>query len=133
MSRPKLAVIMDPIESIDPAKDSTLAMLLAAQERDWQICYGGLNDIWLRDGVAFGGLRPLRVANDPKCWFELDEPKEIALGIMDVILMRKDPPFNMEYVYATQPFTGRCEHNEDYAALDAASDLPDCGSNDGDV
>jgi glutathione synthase len=101
MSRPKLAVIMDPIESIAPAKDSTLAMLLAAQERGWQICYGGLNDIWLRDGVAFGGLRPLRVANDPKCWFELDEPEEIALSVMDVILMRKDPPFNMEYVYAT--------------------------------
>jgi glutathione synthase len=97
----RLAVIMDPIESIHPAKDSTLAMLLAAQERGWQICCGGLNDIWLRDGEAFGNLRPLQVVDDRKCWHQLGDAQQTLLGDMDLIMMRKDPPFNMEYVYAT--------------------------------
>jgi glutathione synthase len=101
MNSLKLAVIMDPIASIKPSKDSTLAMLLAAQARGWQIHYGELNDIWLRDGQALGNLQPLRVDDDPKSWFELDQPAAIALGDMDAILMRKDPPFNMEYIYAT--------------------------------
>ena len=94
-------MIMDPIAAIQPVKDSTLAMLLAAQSRGWQIYYGTLNDIWLRDGQARGNLKPLQVFDDSKHWFELDEPATIALGDMDAILMRKDPPFNMEYIYAT--------------------------------
>jgi glutathione synthase len=92
---------MDPIAAIHPAKDSTLAMLLAAQNRGWKIYYGELNDIWLRDGRALGNLQPLQVFDDSRRWFELDTPKTIALGDMDAILMRQDPPFNMEYVYAT--------------------------------
>lgn len=92
---------MDPIAEIDPAKDSTLAMLLAAQKSEWQIWYGGLNDIWVRDGEALASLRPLRVVDDSNGWNEHGDAKETLLGDMDVILMRKDPPFNMEYVYAT--------------------------------
>ena len=101
MSRPKLAVIMDPIESIKPHKDSTLAMLLEAQKRGWKIHYGQLHDIWLRDGRAMGRLAKLQVADDPKNWFELGDVARTPLSDMDVILMRKDPPFDMEYVAAT--------------------------------
>ncbi len=101
MSRPRLAVIMDPIESIKPRKDSTLAMLLAAQARGWNIHYGELCDIWLRDGEAFGRLTHLQVADDPTKWFVLGDVAVTPLGDMDVILMRKDPPFDMEYVVAT--------------------------------
>lgn len=100
-NRRRMAVIMDPIAEIYPDKDSTLAMLLSAQRREWKIWYGGLNDIGLRDGEAFGHLRPLQVVDDKTCWHELGDVEDTSLGKMDVILMRKDPPFDMEYVYAT--------------------------------
>lgn len=101
MSIRKLAVIMDSIEAIKPHKDSSLAMLLEAQNRGWQIHYAQLNDIWLRDGEACGRLTQLQVADDPANWFELGDSAVIPLGDMDAILMRKDPPFDMEYIVAT--------------------------------
>lgn len=101
MSKRKLAVIMDPIESIKPHKDSSLAMLLEAQSRGWEIHYGQLSDISLRDGVAFGRLTALRVADDSAEWYVPGEVAVAPLGDMDVILMRKDPPFNTQYVFAT--------------------------------
>lgn len=101
MSRLNLAVIMDPIEAIDPHKDSSLALLLEAQAREWRIHYGTLADIWLRDGEALGRLTELRVADDPTSWFALGDASTIPLGDMDVILMRKEPPFDAEYVFAT--------------------------------
>ena len=101
MNRCDLTVIMDPIEAIDPHKDSSLALLLEAQAREWRIHYGGLADIWLRDGQAFGRLTELHVADDPASWFDLGDASMTALGEMDVILMRKEPPFDAEYVFAT--------------------------------
>jgi len=98
---PRLLVVMDPIESIKPAKDTTLAMLLAAQQRGWELWYAQQQDLWLRDGVAFGSLRPIKVRDDPQDWFELGETRRTALTDCDVILMRKDPPFDMEYIYTT--------------------------------
>lgn len=101
MSIRKLAVIMDPIESIKPHKDSSLAMLLEAQNRGCQIYYGQLDDIWLRDGEAFGRLTKLQVTDEEANWFELGDVAVTPLGDMNVILMRKDPPFDMEYIVAT--------------------------------
>jgi glutathione synthase len=101
VSSRKLAAIMDPIESIKPHKDSTLAMLLEAQARGWQIHCGGPKDIWLRDGEAFGRLTHVQVADDPTHWFDLGTTEVASLREMDVILMRKDPPFDMEYIFAT--------------------------------
>jgi len=92
---------MDPIESITPHKDSSLAMLLEAQSRGWKIHYGGLDDIWVRDGRALGRLTRLHVADDQENWFELGDVSSVPLGDMDVVLMRKDPPFDLEYVIAT--------------------------------
>jgi glutathione synthase len=92
---------MDPIADIKPAKDSTLAMLYAAQERGWELWYLELGDLSLRDGRAFGRARPLKVRIDPVDWFTLGEPVVRALGDMHAILMRKDPPFDTEYIYTT--------------------------------
>ncbi len=100
-SRPTLAVVMDPIADIKFAKDSTLAMLLAAQANGFELRYLELGDLMLRDGVALGRTRPLRVFKDPTRWFELGEPALERLGDLDVILMRKDPPFDTEYIYST--------------------------------
>ena len=100
-SPPRLAVVMDPIEDIKYAKDTTLAMLLAAQDRGWGLLYLELSDLWLRDGVAMGRTRPLRVFRDPARWFEFGEAREERLGDVDAILMRKDPPFDTEYIYTT--------------------------------
>jgi glutathione synthase len=92
---------MDPIESIKPAKDSTLAILLAAQARGWEIFYAEQKDLYLRDGVAWGRLAPLRLVDDLRAWFTRGEAVAGKLGDYDVILMRKDPPFDTEYVYST--------------------------------
>ncbi|HLZ98532.1 MAG TPA: glutathione synthase [Steroidobacteraceae bacterium] len=100
-SRVRLVVVMDPIEAIKPAKDSTLAMLLAAQARGWELFYAELKDLYLRDGVAFGSLAPLKVFDDSKAWFTRGARERGRLGDYDVILMRKDPPFDTEYIYGT--------------------------------
>ena len=92
---------MDPIEAIKPAKDSTLAILLAAQARGCELFYAELKDLWLRDGIAFGRLAPLEVFDDPSVWFKRGPAKDSRLGDFDVVLMRKDPPFDTEYVYST--------------------------------
>jgi glutathione synthase len=99
--RVRLVVVMDPIEAIKTAKDSTLAILLAAQARGWELFYAEQKDLYLRDGVAFGRLAPLKVLDDPKGWFTRGEAAPGRLGDYDVILMRKDPPFDTEYIYST--------------------------------
>jgi len=100
-SRRRLAVVMDPIADIKYAKDSTLAMLLAARARNWDLWYLEQHDLSLRDGVAWGRARPLAVRADPVTWFTFGEPIDLALGDFDCILMRKDPPFDTEYIYTT--------------------------------
>jgi len=97
----RLGVVMDPIGAITYAKDSTLAMLLAAQERGFALSYLELKDLSLRDGVAFGRMRPLSVRADSANWFTLGEPAVAPLSELDGLLMRKDPPFDTEYVYST--------------------------------
>lgn len=97
----RIGVVMDPIEHIKPAKDSSLAMLLAAQARGWELHYAELSDLWLRDGRAMGRLAPLAVRADAKDWFTRGDAAVRPLADLDVILMRKDPPFDMEYIYST--------------------------------
>ncbi|MEO8019543.1 MAG: glutathione synthase [Pseudomonadota bacterium] len=96
-----LAVVMDPIAKIKFAKDSTLAMLLAAAARGWELTYFEQSDLFLRDGVALGRGRSLKVFADPSKWFELGEPNVLRLGEFDCVFMRKDPPFDAEYIYTT--------------------------------
>src|SRR5882672_1789165 len=97
----RLGVVMDPIGAISYAKDSTLAMLLAAQARGFALAYLEQRDLLLRDGVAFGRMRALTVRPDPAGWFTLGEPAIEPLSALGCILMRKDPPFDTEYIYST--------------------------------
>src|SRR5579862_5630291 len=97
----RLGVVMDPIGAISYAKDSTLAMLLAAQARGFALSYLEQGDLMLRDGIALGRTRPLTVQADPQGWFTLGEPATEPLGRLDCILMRKDPPFDTEYIYSS--------------------------------
>ncbi len=97
----RLAVVMDPIAGIKYAKDSTLAMLLAAQARGFELYYLEQQDLFVRDGQALGHSRPLTVRADPASWFTLGERRTQPLGSFACILMRKDPPFDMEFIYTT--------------------------------
>ena len=96
-----LGVVMDPIASINVKKDTTLAMLLAAQKRGWELEYMEQSSLFLDKGKARAISRKLRVADDPQDWFELGEPREISMTELDTVLMRKDPPFDMDFIYST--------------------------------
>lgn len=101
MTGRRLGVVMDPIQSIKPAKDTTLALMLSAQARGWQLIYLEMADLWLENGVARGRARSIEVRDDATNWFQLGDEQILDLGDLDAILMRKDPPFDSEYVYAT--------------------------------
>jgi glutathione synthase len=97
----QLGIIMDPIGSINIKKDSSFAMALAAQARGWRLYYMEVGDLYLRDGQARAVMKELRVADDSNSWFAWGETRDQALSALDAILMRKDPPFDNEYLYAT--------------------------------
>lgn len=101
MTSHSLGVVMDPIGAIAPQKDSTLALLREAQRRGIALFHLTLNDIDICDGRAFGRAAPLRVSDDDSDWFRLESPVEMPLGDLDLLFMRKDPPFNAEYIFAT--------------------------------
>lgn len=96
-----IGVVMDPISGITIAKDSTFAMLLQAQARGWPVHYMEVSDLTLRQGHVRGRMRRLRVTDDASGWFELGDPEDRPLSDLPLVLMRKDPPFDMEYIYAT--------------------------------
>lgn len=97
----KLAVVMDPIASINFKKDTTLALLLAAQRRGWELLYMEQEGLYFSEGRPMGVMRPLEVRADPASWFSLGDSSRRPLTEVDVVLMRKDPPFDNEYVYST--------------------------------
>ncbi len=100
----KLGIIMDPIASIQVKKDSSFAMLLEAQRREYDIHYMEMQDLFIQDNRARAYSRSLQLYDNPECWYEFTDnatQQLIDLSDLDVILMRKDPPFNMEYIYAT--------------------------------
>lgn len=97
----KLGIVMDRISHIKIKKDTSFAMLLEAQKRDYQIFYMEMNDLFLRNGEACATTRKLTVYNNDEHWFDTSDEQTIALSELDVILMRKDPPFDTEFIYAT--------------------------------
>lgn len=97
-----LGVIMDSITGINPKKDSTVAILLEAQRRSWPLFYMQAKDLFLRDAIPYARMRSLRLKDDATHWFEFTEEHLLALDSLSVILMRKDPPLDMSYIYATQ-------------------------------
>jgi len=97
----KVAVLMDPIENIKVAKDTSLAMMLAAQKRGWQLYYIRRQDLFMRDGRPAARMQSVKVFDDKDHWYDAEPAADKFLDELDCILMRLDPPFNMDYVYAT--------------------------------
>ncbi len=98
----KLGVVMDAISSINYKKDSTLAMLWEAEKRGWEIYYFEQADLFLQDGFAYGDAKKLQVHRDENKWYSWHGQQTMLLEELDVILMRKDPPFNEAFIHTTQ-------------------------------
>lgn len=108
---PKIAFLMDPIDTLSVKKDSTLAMLAAAQKRELEVFYLKQDGLVLNQSVVTALMRPLKLREDfcltldPDIagddWYELGAEHSVALAEMDIVMMRKDPPFDMEYIYTT--------------------------------
>ena len=96
-----LGVVMDPIAAINYGKDTTLRLLLAAQQQGYKLFYMQQQHLFLDNGNPLAEAYPLQVFDDPQQWFQLDQSSTIPLQSLDVILMRKDPPFDSEYIYST--------------------------------
>jgi len=97
----KLGIVMDSISDIKIHKDSSFAMLLEAQSRGWELYYLEMQDLHLDNGRCFATSKKLTVQRDAKNWYQLEEATEHPLADLDAVLMRKDPPFDTEYIYAT--------------------------------
>ncbi len=97
----RLGIVMDPIRSIKVHKDSSFAMLLAAQRRGWQLFYMEQSDLYQHDGEISASMRSLQVFDREHDWFELAAASDQPLSELDVVLMRKDPPLDMEFLYTT--------------------------------
>jgi glutathione synthase len=98
---PEIGVVMDPIGSIKIAKDSTFAMLLAARHRGWRVQYMELSELFMTDSRAKARMREVEVRDDPADWYSFGAEETRPLDSLSIVLMRKDPPFDMEYIYAT--------------------------------
>ena len=97
----KIGIVMDPIEHIKIVKDSSFAMMLAAQRRGWELHYMNQHDLYSDGGSTRAETRVLSVQDDPKAWFSTVSRQDIALSELDAVLMRKDPPFDIEYITTT--------------------------------
>ncbi|CAG9413169.1 Glutathione synthetase [Providencia alcalifaciens] len=97
----KLGIVMDPISSIKIKKDTSFAMMLEAARRGYEIHYMEMNDLYLHQGEARATTKIVTVEENPTKWYEFHSEQDIALSDLDAILMRKDPPFDTEYIYAT--------------------------------
>ena len=97
----RIGVVMDPIAKIKPWKDSTFAMMLEAQRRGWSLHYMEPGDLYVRDGRTFAATRTLTVTDNNDDWYRMADAVNHDLADLDIILMRQDPPFNTEYIYAT--------------------------------
>ncbi len=97
----KLGIVMDSIARINIKKDTSFALLLEAQAQGFELYYMELNDLFLRNGKAYARTRKLTVQRDNQAWYHFIDEQTLALAELNVILMRKDPPFDQEYIYAT--------------------------------
>ncbi|BCD99975.1 glutathione synthase [Marinicellulosiphila megalodicopiae] len=97
----KIGIVMDPIQQINYKKDSSLAMLWAASNKGWELFYMEQKDLFIENGVAKAEIKPLKVFENPDHFYELGDTQTIELSELDSILMRKDPPFDNEFIYST--------------------------------
>ena len=97
----KLGIVMDPITDVKVKKDSSMAMMLEAQKRGYEIFYMEMKDLYLDQGQCRASTQNIKVFDDENHWYELSNPQDIAVSELDAVLMRKDPPFDTEFIYAT--------------------------------
>jgi len=97
----KLGVVMDPISQVNVVKDSSMAMMLEAQQRGYELYYMEMKDLYLEQGQCRATTHRVKVFDDSEHWYELFDAKDIAVSELDAVLMRKDPPFDTEFIYAT--------------------------------
>ncbi|NOQ17081.1 MAG: glutathione synthase, partial [Methyloprofundus sp.] len=97
----KLGMVMDSIDHINIQKDTSFAMLLEAQTRNWELHYMQLEDLFLRNGRAYANAMHIQVQRNAAAWYQTIDQQTIALESLDCIIMRKDPPVDQEYIYAT--------------------------------
>jgi glutathione synthase len=97
----KLGIVMDPIAGVKVQKDSTMAMMLEAQQRGYQLYYMEMKDLYMLQGKSFARVQKVSVYDNEQHWYDLESAQELELSALDAILMRKDPPFDTEYIYAT--------------------------------
>lgn len=121
----RVAIVMDPIESVKTYKDTSFRLALEAQARGYEVLYLQLADMFIEQGTAMARVQPLKVVDQAEDFYQLGEAAIVPMGELDIILMRKDPPFDIEFVYAT--------HILELAARDGAlvanrpQSLRDCG------
>lgn len=124
----RMGIVMDPIHTFNAKKDTTLVLMQAAQARGWQILGFEQGDIWLDQGRAQGSGRPITVADDAHLgrqdWYQLGAAEQLPLAELDVLLMRKDPPFDSEYVYST--YVLEAAQREGVLVVNDPQSLRDC-------
>ncbi|MFT7108760.1 MAG: glutathione synthase [Psychrobacter glaciei] len=120
----KLGIVMDPIEDIAFKKDTSIALLDAAQRKGWELFYMEQADLALEQGRAMASMTRLTVKMDPDNWFEKGETEYLPLSTLNVVLMRTDPPFDNEYIYSTY-ILERAE-NEGTLIVNKPQSLRDC-------
>jgi len=101
LAKISIGIVMDPIDTINIKKDSTFAMMLEAQSRGYSLFYILQSDLFAKDGVVYASMSSVQVEENPSKWFQLEEAVVRPLHELSVVLMRKDPPFDMEYIYTT--------------------------------
>ena len=120
----QIGIIMDPIESINFKKDTTLAILLAAQKRECEIFYMLQSDLYAEQGSPRASMKPLTVRDDENEWYSFGDMIDKALTELDVILMRKDPPFDLNYIYST--YLLEAAHEKGTLVVNNPQSLRDC-------
>ena len=120
----KLGVVMDPIGSINFKKDSTLPILLEAQSRDHDLFYMEPKSLYLKEDGAYALTQSIKVEDNPQNWFELNKSSEIPLSELDIIIMRQDPPFDINYIYNT--YVLETAEREGVLIVNKPSSLRDC-------
>lgn len=119
-----LGVVMDPIATINFKKDTTLGLLLAAQRAGFNLVYMEQCDLYLEGGSAAASMRPLTVFDDPLQWYQLGAADDAPLSTLDAIIMRKDPPFDGEFIYST--YILEAAEREGVLVINRPQSLRDC-------
>lgn len=120
----KLGIVMDPIQSVNTKKDSTYAMMCAADAKGWELYYMQQKDLSLDQGVPLAQMQRLHLLKDGSDWYELEAATESRMSELDVLLLRKDPPVDSEFVYAT--YIAERAEEEGVLVVNKPSSLRDC-------